>query len=128
MEQHLETAEGCLSWIDNYGDRDGDGFQEYQTRSPVGYENMSWKDSGDCVVYPDGSLVEGPKALCELQGYVYSAWIRMAEVFDALGKPDRAQALRAKASALFDRFNKVFWDEELQALTPMHSTARRRRC
>ncbi|HWX34000.1 MAG TPA: glycogen debranching N-terminal domain-containing protein [Steroidobacteraceae bacterium] len=113
LEQHLETAEGCLSWIDNYGDRDGDGFQEYQTRSPVGYENMSWKDSGDCVVYPDGSLVEGPKALCELQGYVYSAWIRMAEVFDALGKHDRAQALRAKASALFDRFNKVFWDEEL---------------
>jgi glycogen debranching enzyme len=54
LEQHLETAEGCLSWIDNYGDRDGDGFQEYQTRSPVGYENMSWKDSGDCVVYPDG--------------------------------------------------------------------------
>jgi glycogen debranching enzyme len=37
----------------------------------------------------------------------------MAEVFDALGKHDRAQALRAKASALFDRFNKAFWDEEL---------------
>jgi glycogen debranching enzyme len=81
LEQHLETVEGCLSWIDHYGDRDGDGFQEYQTRSPVGYENMAWKDSGDCVVYPDGSLVKGPKALCELQGYVYSAWIRIAEVF-----------------------------------------------
>ena len=66
----LPTAEGCLAWIDHYGDRDGDGFQEYQTRSPVGYENMGWKDSGDCVVYPDGSLVKGPKALCELQGYV----------------------------------------------------------
>jgi glycogen debranching enzyme len=113
LERHLETAEGCLSWIDNYGDRDGDGFQEYQTRSPVGYENMNWKDSGDSVVYPDGSLVKGPKALCELQGYVYDAWVRMAEVFDALGKPDRAQALRAKASALFDHFNEAFWDEEL---------------
>jgi glycogen debranching enzyme len=113
LERHLETAEGCLSWIDNYGDRDGDGFQEYQTRSPVGYENMSWKDSGDCVVYPDGSLVKGPKALCELQGYVYDAWVRMAEVFDALGKSDRAEALRAKASTLFDRFNEAFWDEEL---------------
>jgi len=113
LERHLETAEGCLSWIDNYGDRDGDGFQEYQTRSPVGYENMGWKDSGDCVVYPDGSLVKGPKALCELQGYVYNAWIRMAEVFDALGKPDRAQTLRAKAVDLFKRFNEAFWDEEL---------------
>jgi glycogen debranching enzyme len=113
LERHLETAEGCLSWIDQYGDRDGDGFQEYQTRSPVGYENMSWKDSGDSVVYTDGSLVKGPKALCELQGYVYDAWVRMAEVFDALGKPDRAQALRAKAAALFERFNAAFWDEEL---------------
>jgi glycogen debranching enzyme len=113
LERHLETAEGCLFWIDNYGDRDGDGFQEYQTRSPVGYENMNWKDSGDSVVYPDGSLVKGPKALCELQGYVYNAWVCMAEVFDALGKPDRAQALRAKAGALFDRFNDAFWDEEL---------------
>jgi glycogen debranching enzyme len=113
LQRHLETAEGCLSWIDKYGDRDGDGFQEYQTRSPVGYENMGWKDSGDSVVYPDGSLVKGPKALCELQGYVYSAWVRMAEVFDALGRSDRAQALREKAAALFDRFNEAFWDEEL---------------
>ena len=113
LERHQETAEGCLSWIDDYGDRDGDGFQEYQTRSPVGYENMGWKDSGDSVVYPDGSLVKGPKALCELQGYVYAAWVGMAEVFDALGKPERAQALRAKARALFQRFNEAFWDEEL---------------
>src|SRR6266550_5029155 len=113
LERHLETAEACLSWIDDYGDRDGDGFQEYQTRSPVGYENMGWKDSGDSVVYPDGSPVKGPKALCELQGYVYDAWLRMSEVFDALGKPDRAQELRAKAAALFERFNDAFWDEEL---------------
>ena len=113
LERHMPTAEGCLAWIDKYGDRDGDGFQEYQTRSPVGYENMAWKDSGDAVMYPDGSLVKGPKALCELQGYVYSAWVRMAEVFEALGKPDRAKALRAKAAALFERFNDAFWDEEL---------------
>jgi glycogen debranching enzyme len=113
LDRHLETAERCLSWIDDYGDRDGDGFQEYQTRSPVGYENMGWKDSGDSVVYPDGSLVKGPKALCELQGYVYDAWIRMAEVFDELGNTSRAADLRSKAGALFKQFNETFWDEEL---------------
>jgi glycogen debranching enzyme len=113
LEKHLQTAEGCLAWIDKYGDRDGDGFQEYQTRSPVGYENMGWKDSGDAVMYPDGSLVKGPKALCELQGYVYDAWLRMAEIFDALGRPERATQLRTKAMALSERFNEVFWDEEL---------------
>src|SRR6201987_5165109 len=113
LDRHLEAAEGCLSWIDDCGDRDGDGFQEYQTRSPVGYENMGWKDSGDSVVYPDGSLVKGPKALCEVQGYVYDAWRRMAEIFDELGKPDRAAELRRKAEVLFKRFNDAFWDEEL---------------
>ena len=113
LRRHLETAEGCLSWIDRYGDRDGDGFQEYQTRSPAGYENMAWKDSGDSVVYADGSLVKGPKALCELQGYVYDAWLRMAEIFEALDKADRARELRAKAANLFKRFNEAFWDEEL---------------
>ena len=56
--------------------------------------------------------MQGPKAVCELQGYVYDAWLRMAEVFDALGKPDRATELRAKAAALFTKFNDVFWDEE----------------
>ena len=112
LERHLGTAEGCLSWIDKYGDRDGDGFQEYQTRSPVGYENMGWKDSGDAVVYPDGSLVKGPKALCELQGYVYAAWLGMAELFDELGKHDRARELRAKAADLFKRFNDIFWDDD----------------
>ena len=90
LERYLDIAEGCLSWIDDWGDRDGDGFQEYQTRSPVGYENMSWKDSGDSMTYVDGTLVKGPKAVCELQGYVYDAWLRMAEVYDELGRPERA--------------------------------------
>src|ERR1700749_4758245 len=74
---------------------------------------MGWKDSGDSIVYPDGSLVKGPKALCELQGYVYDAWRRMAEIFDELGKPGRAEELRRKAEVLFKRFNDAFWDEEL---------------
>ena len=29
IDRHIATAEGCLTWIDKYGDRDGDGFQEY---------------------------------------------------------------------------------------------------
>jgi glycogen debranching enzyme len=111
LERYLPNAEAALTWIDEWGDRDGDGFQEYQTRSPAGYENMAWKDAGDSMTYPDGSPVHGPKALCELQGYVYDAWLRMAEVYDVLGKSDRAGELRAKARKLFDRFNDVFWDE-----------------
>ncbi len=113
LRRHLPTAERCLAWIDNDGDRDGDGFQEYATRSPVGYENMGWKDAGDALVHADGSQVRGPKALCELQGYVYDAWLRMAEIFEALGQKPRAAELRAKAAGLFDRFNAAFWNEEI---------------
>jgi glycogen debranching enzyme len=112
IERHLSNAEACLTWIDKYGDRDGDGFQEYQTRSTAGYENMAWKDSGDSVMYPDGTLVRGPKALCELQGYVYDAWLRMAEIYDELDNKRRANRLRKKAAVLFKKFNEVFWDEK----------------
>jgi glycogen debranching enzyme len=111
MQRLLPVAERCLDWIDQYGDRDGDGFQEYQTRSPKGYENVGWKDSGDAVLYPDGTLVKGPKALCELQGYVYAAWQGMAEIFAALGNAQRAADLREKAAALQRRFDAAFWNE-----------------
>jgi glycogen debranching enzyme len=112
IERHLPNAEACLTWIDKYGDRDGDGFQEYQTRSKAGYENMAWKDSGDAVMYPDGTLVRGPKALCELQGYVYDAWLRMAEIYDELDNKRSANRLRKKATILFKTFNDAFWDEQ----------------
>ena len=113
LSEFRNTALRCLEWIDQFGDLDGDGFQEYQTRSPQGYENMGWKDAGDAVVYPDGTLVRGPKALCELQGYTFDAWMRSAELFDALGEPERAAALRAKAARLQTKFEDRFWCEEI---------------
>jgi glycogen debranching enzyme len=110
--QYQPVAERCLEWIDRYGDMDGDGLQEYQTRSPQGYENMGWKDAGDSVVYPDGSPVPGPKALCELQGYTYHAWLCMAHVFQHFGQMDEANRLLQKAEDLRQRFEQLFWCEE----------------
>jgi glycogen debranching enzyme len=113
LQKHLSSAERCLEWIDRFGDLDGDGLQEYQTRSPAGYENQSWKDAGDAILYPDGSGVKGPKALCELQGYVFDAWLRCAEIYSALGNEECASILRRKAEALYRQFNEKFWNEEL---------------
>jgi glycogen debranching enzyme len=113
LETYLPNANAALRWIDEEGDRDGDMFQEFQKRTEGGYDNMNWKDSGDSAVWPDGTLAKGPKALCELQGYVFDAWQRMAEVFGALGLAERAAVLREKAAALFQKFNDVFWNEEL---------------
>lgn len=105
------VAKKCLEWIDRYGDMDGDGLQEYQTRSPHGYENMGWKDAGDAVVYADGTPVRGPKALCELQGYTYDAWVRMADAFQYFGQLEAATRLRKKAADLRERFEERFWSE-----------------
>jgi glycogen debranching enzyme len=113
LRKHLDTARRCLEWIDNYGDIDADGFQEYRTRSAQGYENMGWKDSGDAVVYPDGSQVGQPKGLVELQGYVFDAKMRMAEIFDALGGAKDAAELRAAADELRTKFEEAFWCEDL---------------
>jgi glycogen debranching enzyme len=111
LARFMPTAEKCLAWIDKYGDRDGDGFQEYQTRSKNGTHNQGWKDSGEALVDTHGSLVKTPIALVEIQGYVYDAWLRMAQIYDALGKSARARSLRRKAKQLFERFNDTFWDE-----------------
>ncbi|MEA5619794.1 glycogen debranching N-terminal domain-containing protein, partial [Cronbergia sp. UHCC 0137] len=113
LYDYRNVALGCLQWIDNYGDLDGDGFQEYQTRSSQGIENQGWKDSGNAIVYADGSQVKAPKALCELQGYVFDAWMRMAEVFEVLGEGDFAGELRSKARKLQIRFEESFWCEDL---------------
>jgi glycogen debranching enzyme len=109
LKEYRKVVEGCLNWIDHYGDLDGDGFQEYKTFSSYHYDNVGWKDAADAVVYADGSPVKQPKGLCELQGYVYDAKTRMAEVFEVLGDEARAQALRQQAETLKQRFNQIFW-------------------
>ena len=112
FKEYRKTIDGCLDWIDHYGDLDGDGFQEYKTFSTPGYNNMSWKDAANAVVYANGSQVKQPKGLVELQGYVYDAKMRMVEAFQALGDEDRATALLKEAETLKRKFNKVFWMED----------------
>jgi glycogen debranching enzyme len=112
LQEYREVAQRCLSWVDHYGDLDGDGFQEYKTFSQPGYENLGWKDAFDAVVYADGSMVKQPKALCELQGYVYDARLRLAEIFQALGDELQASTLIEQAQRLKQRFNELFWMED----------------
>jgi glycogen debranching enzyme len=104
------ALDAALRWIDEYGDRDGDGFVEYQRRSSGGLRNQGWKDSEDSIVHEDGSLAEGPIALVEVQGYVYAAKRTIADVYDALGLSEVAGRLRGEADALRQAFNDAFWN------------------
>jgi glycogen debranching enzyme len=107
------NVEAALGWIDGPADPDGDGFIEYARRTPTGLVHQGWKDSNDSVFHVDGSLAEGPLALCEMQGYVHAARLAAAGLADALGHAPRATELRAQAETLRGRFEAAFWDEEL---------------
>jgi len=107
------NIEAALNWIDVWGDADGDGFVEYQRRSAKGLAVQGWKDSFDSVFHADGTLAEGPVALCEVQGYVYAAKRAAAQIAAALGDAERAAALKLQAEELQQRFIETFWCEEI---------------
>ncbi|MBW4023382.1 MAG: amylo-alpha-1,6-glucosidase [Proteobacteria bacterium] len=107
---HLEAA---MDWIDRYGDRDGDGFVEYFRATGSGLQNQGWKDSWDSVFHADGSLAEGPIALCEVQGYVYAARRAMAAIGRRLGHDQIALEQERRAEALRVAFEAAFWCEEI---------------
>ena len=112
MTRLRPALDAALAWIDEWGDRDGDGFVEYEQRAPAGLVNHGWKDSHDSIVHADGAIAEGPIALVEVQGYVYEAKLRIADVYEALGDSPRADRLRAEASELRAAFNEAFWDPD----------------
>lgn len=109
----IDHALDALRWKDDWADLDGDGFYEYLTRSSQGVKNQGWKDSGDAIVYADGSQVEPPIATCEEQAFVYVSKLHMAEMLWWLDRKDEAKRLYHQATELKKRFNEEFWMEDL---------------
>src|SRR5512146_1535827 len=108
------NVERALDWIAHYGDKDGDGYLEYRSRSKKGLVNQGWKDSGDAIVNADGSLATPPIALVEVQAYVYRAKLETAELFRRSGDDARSQQLEREAAELRARFNRDFWRPRLR--------------
>ncbi len=103
----------ALEWCDRHGDRDGDGYVEYQTRSSQGLGNQCWKDSWDAIQFSDGMIPFLPIATCEIQGYVYDAKLRAAELAErVMGDLELGSRLRKEAASLYDRFNEDFWTDD----------------
>ncbi|MDX7950662.1 amylo-alpha-1,6-glucosidase [Lichenihabitans sp. Uapishka_5] len=103
----------ALLWMDESGDRDGDGFLEYFRATDAGLQNQGWKDSFDSVFHADGTLAEGPIALVEVQGYAYAAKRMAALCASRLGMHEQAIELDRQAAALADAFEQQFWCEEI---------------
>ena len=108
-----DPAMRALAWIEEHGDRDGDGFVEYGKRSGTGLDNQSWKDSWDSQRFSDGSVAAPPIAPVEVQGYVYDAKKRMAELAREVWRErELAERLDREADELRARFNEAFWSDE----------------
>ena len=108
----LPAADRALEWVDKYGDSDGDGFVEYQRASDRGLRQQGWKDSWDGIRYADGTVARTPVALCEVQAYVYGAFVARSHFATEAGDLERAEDLRKRAAALKEAFNRDFWMED----------------
>jgi glycogen debranching enzyme len=112
VDELLPHADRALAWVEEYGDRDNDGYVEYERASPHGLANQGWKDSWDAIRFADGRLAEPPIALCEVQAYVYGAYVARAHFALEAGDQTMFERYRAKAGELRRRFNEDFWLED----------------
>jgi len=121
-QEILPAAKLALEWMEHYGDVDDDGYLEYITRSTGGIRDQGWKDSRGAASYPDGTPVEPPVALVEVQGYAYKAMREMAQLLRRKGEVSLADRLTERATRLKENFNRDFWVEKghffAQALDP----------
>jgi len=115
ITQIWPNIELALQWIDRAGDLDGDGFVEYSRRSKDGLIHQGWKDSQDAVFHADGSPAEGPIALCEVQGYVFAAKRRAAQLALALGHTEQSRRFLKEADTLRTQFERRFWCNDLSS-------------
>jgi glycogen debranching enzyme len=111
VERLLPHADRALAWITEFGDRDGDGYVEYQRATDRGERHQGWKDSDAPIRSPDGSEARGPLALAEVQGYVYAAYRARAHFATEAGDPAAASAWSDRAADLRRAFNRDFWME-----------------
>lgn len=133
----LPALRGALRWILEHGDGDGDGFLDYIDHTGHGLANQGWKDSGDSIQWRDGTLAEGPIALCEVQGYAYEAALAGAEILEEVGHKEAGesdaavdlspQALRRWAGELRERFHQHFWVETEEGRYPAVALDRQKR-
>ena len=85
VARHWDAVRRILDWARQYGDRDGDGFLEYLTKSSKG---------------------------TKLRGYWFAAQQLMSVLSWVMGERENARAYWHEAMALKERFNREWWLED----------------
>jgi glycogen debranching enzyme len=108
VERLLPHADRALEWIERFGDRDGDGYVEYQRATDRGARHQGWREAAG-LPFADGGEADTPIALAEVQGYVYAAYTARSHFAREAGDDEGAERWRTKASTLRSAFNRDFW-------------------
>ncbi len=110
IQRHLKNVESAANWIDSH--LDVRGYLSYEVRSKMGLKNQGWKDSPNSVLFADGRPPSPPIALSEVQGYVYAAYLSLADFYGFFGNKERQADYVHKAEMLKNAFNRDFWMED----------------
>jgi len=111
VDRLMVHADRALAWVTDYGDRDRDGYVEYQRATDRGWRHQAWKDSAAPILFPDGTEARGPLAVAEVQGYAYAAFVARSHFAAEAGDDATAAAWRTRAIELKAAFNRDFWVE-----------------
>jgi glycogen debranching enzyme len=105
------NVRAALSWLEEYGDSNGDGFIDYRfhpDRKSGGLVTQSWMDSGESVFFEENTdQAQYPIAPVEVQAYTYAAFRAWADFFmgdDAI----LSSRLSGRADTLKKKFNAAF--------------------
>ncbi|MEI9964757.1 MAG: amylo-alpha-1,6-glucosidase [Caulobacteraceae bacterium] len=112
INQLWPALEAATSWMDQFGDSDGDGLIDYQRGEETGLANQGWKDSQDSIFHADGSFPEGPIALVEVQGYAFAAYRAMAGLAARRGETAASERWAGRAEQIRQSVEERFWMEE----------------
>ena len=111
-----DSSSGCCptptppcAWMEEHGDRDGDGWIEYQRANDRGRRHQGWRDAEGGIRAADGRLGQPPIALAEVQALHYAALVARSHFAREAGDAAGAAAWRAKADDLRARFRADFW-------------------
>ncbi len=107
LSQIWDNVLAAFRWVVNYGDKDGDGYVEYERKNPYGLFHQGWKDGVE-----DHLKIKPPVAIVEAQGYVYAALQNLIFMGREMGQNHVSKEALTISEALKTRFNQDFWIEE----------------
>lgn len=109
LRRLMPAVDRALGWIERAVAKDAHGFLSYERSLPTGLANQGWKDSWDGITFADGTIAAAPLALCEVQGYVYTAYLARALIAQEAGEQETMLDYAGRAARLKEAFNERFW-------------------